>query len=191
MEERQEQDTCKWMVALGLVVRDGYLTPSGSRDEVRAAAIANMREAARLYQRREGAEIATDPTLRADLHKLVDEFQDDEAHNPVRIALLEGSYLFEQLAELIFLPDPPLCGMRELPRETFAGVPYFFDLTELAKEANYDISNLGFETEGETGERAVAFNRVALIGSAASGKPALRQQATQSIDQIAEMMNDI
>lgn len=159
MENPTEIVNCAWMAALGLVVREGVVTPVGERDQVQASIIANMTAAAKLYQAQQGADLANDPSLRADLHELIGEFQDNEDHNPVRQALLEGMALFERLADLIFLPDPPHCNIRELPRETFAGVPYFYDLRDLAEKAGYDLSSLGIQIEGETGERAVEFNR--------------------------------
>lgn len=179
MADRNDNENCAWMVALGLVVRDGYITPVGTREEVKAGIVASMTAAARLYQKHEGVGIATDPALRADLQELMEEFQDDEAHNPVRLALLEGRDLFERIADLIFLPDPPYCNIRQLPRDTFSGVPYFFDLRDLAKAASYDISSLGFEIDGETGERAVAFNRDVAEGGRAGSGAAGSQTRTQ------------
>ena len=145
---------CGWMAALGLVVREGVVTSIGERDQVQANIIANMTAAAKLYQGQEGKEHTN-----AVLYNLSGEFQDNEDHNPVRQALWEGMLLFERLATLIFLPDPPHCNIRELPQKTFAEVPYFYDLSSLAKQAGYDLSNLGIQVVGETGERAAAFNR--------------------------------
>lgn len=180
-DEAADEDIgdCQHMVALGLVPEDGVLRMSGSRDQVRAAMIEAMASCRDLFQSdapmedENGAPTALLLARREHLDMPdapASTFSKEwrRENDPMRLALDEAHRLFDIMAQAIFAPDPPSQGVRNLPKATFAGVPYFFDLEELVKASGYDVEGIVQPVEGETSERAREMSSRALSGSDAS-----------------------
>lgn len=168
---------CHDMAAFGITVNDsGIISMTGSREQVKAAIIEAMRGCVELFQSEDPMEDDKGkPTALLQARREHLGPQDARAtdyskewrkdNDPVRIALIEGKQLFTKIASEIFLPDPPTQGVRNLPRSTFEGVEYFFDLAELANISGYDLRAIGDGgVEGESSERASELNRRAFNG---------------------------
>ena len=176
---RPRVQDCQHMIALGLSVEDGEVRMAGTRDQVRAAAIEAMAGCRELFQSDGPMEDANgDPTPLLIARRRHLGLPDAPAsvfttewlreNDPMRRALDEAHRLFGVMARAIFEPDPPSQGERNLPPTTFEGVPYFFDLAELASESGYDVAGVIQLVEGESTERAHELNRRAWAGSGAA-----------------------
>lgn len=159
-----EPRDCRYMAAMGLEVKEGVIRSIADRETVIERLKAMMKIAADVYQDGKGPEYAkhtTDPVAKATLHRLRDEFQNN-ADDPVREAIQQGFALFRIIANEIFAEDPPTASsVTGLPADTFAEVPFFYDIELIAKEVGYNLSVFGSpeDIKGEISESSYNYNQ--------------------------------